>query len=249
MLLACLTPGATIITNPAREPELGDLQDYLLKLGVKIVGAGSGIITIDGQYELNNPFTEHTIIPDRIVTATYLSAVASAGGYAELTNVNPHHLEPVTDALREMGCELEISRGTIKITRNGTLRAAKPISTKPYPGFPTDAQPPLMAACLKAEGTTVFVENIFESRFRHAEELRRLGADVKTEGKTAIVCGVTKLTGADMCATDLRGGAALAVAALGADGDSTIGELKHIERGYERIDLALANLGADITIE
>ncbi|MDR2530092.1 MAG: UDP-N-acetylglucosamine 1-carboxyvinyltransferase [Oscillospiraceae bacterium] len=250
MLLACLTPGTTSITNPAREPEISDLQGFLRKLGIRISGAGTGIITIEGQPEIDSGLVEHRIIPDRIVTATYLSAAASAGGHIELTDVNAEHLEPVIGSLREMGCEIEIKRGggSIEITRSRPLHAARPISTKPYPGFPTDAQPPLMAACLMAQGTTVFIENIFENRYRHLDEFKRLGADVFTEGKIAIICGVSRLTGAEMQATDLRGGAALVAAALGAEGESNVGILHHIERGYERIDLALKALGADIEL-
>ncbi|MDR2606718.1 MAG: UDP-N-acetylglucosamine 1-carboxyvinyltransferase, partial [Oscillospiraceae bacterium] len=234
MLLAAGTPGKTIITNPAREPEIVDLQEFLLKLGVEVSGAGGGMITVcaPGEYAAN---AEHTIIPDRIVTATYLSAAASAGGHLRLLGANPEHLKPVIRSLREMGCEIfaDSKTGELQITKKAPLKAAKPISTKPYPDFPTDAQPPVMAACLKAEGTTVFVENIFESRYRHIEELQRLGADITVSGKTAIVCGVPKLKGVEMFAADLRGGAALVVAALGADGESTIRELRHIDRGYE----------------
>lgn len=249
MLTACRCKGTTIITNPAREPEIEDLQNYLRKLGINISGAGTSIITIEGSDAKKD--VEHTIISDRIVAATYLSAVTSAGGKIRLEEANPRHIMTVIDVLREIGCNIEINdvdRGIITASRKGSLKAARPISTSPYPGFPTDAQPPVMAAVLKAEGTTVFVENIFENRYRHVEELKRLGADIKTEAKTAIVCGVKHLSGAELRSTDLRGGAALVVAALGAEGTSEISGLHHIERGYESLESALQCLGADVKL-
>jgi UDP-N-acetylglucosamine 1-carboxyvinyltransferase len=258
MLLAAGTPGKTIITNAAREPEIEDLQDYLRKLGVSIHGAGTPMITIERTAETvkhsigriiyggSADIVEHTIIPDRIVAATYLAAVASAGGFAELNGPNPAQLEPIITSLQEMGCKIDVLPGKITIARRSPLKAGKPIITKPYPGFPTDAQPPMMAACVKADGTTVFVENIFENRYRHVEELKRLSADIKVEGKTAIVCGVKTLFGAEVEATDLRGGAALIVAALGARGESLIGGMEHVNRGYENITAALSALGADV---
>lgn len=249
MLAACRSKGITVITNPAREPEIEDLQEYLKKLGINICGAGTSMITVEGTNIKKN--VEHTIISDRIVAATYLSAVASAGGSICLEEANPRHIMTVIDVLRDTGCSIEIKsmeKGIITASRKGKLKAARPIITSPYPGFPTDAQPPVMAAILKAEGTTVFVENIFENRYRHVEELKRLGADIKTEGKTAIVCGVDHLSGAELRSTDLRGGAALAVAALGAEGISEISGLHHIERGYDRLEAALKCLGADVSL-
>ncbi|NLO47325.1 MAG: UDP-N-acetylglucosamine 1-carboxyvinyltransferase [Clostridiales bacterium] len=246
MLAACRSSGTTVITNPAKEPEIWDLQAYLIKLGVSISGAGSSIITVESMPTKNH--VEHTVISDRIVAATYLSAVASAGGSIRLTDVNPEHLSTAIDVLNEMGCEIEADRekGIITARKEKRLKAVKPVITSPYPGFPTDTQPPVMAACLKAQGTTVFVENIFENRYRHVEELKRLGAEIKTEGKTAIICGVDRLHGAELQSTDLRGGAALCVAALGAEGISEISGLHHIDRGYDKIENALQALGADI---
>jgi UDP-N-acetylglucosamine 1-carboxyvinyltransferase len=248
MLLAARTPGRTNIINAAREPEIQDLADFLNKIGAVCLGAGTGMITIDYlSGASDNASLEHTIIPDRIVTATYLSAVASAGGSAKLKGAKAGDLIPVINSLREMGCEITVADSEITIFSSARLKACKPISTKPYPGFPTDAQPPVLAASLKAEGTTVFVENIFENRYRHIEELLRFGADASVEGKTAFVHGVQKLRGANTVAPDLRGGAALIVAALGADGVSEISETKHIKRGYECIDHFLNMLGADVT--
>ncbi len=247
MLTACRCKGTTIITNPAREPEIEDLQNYLRKLGINICGAGTSLITVEGTDAKKD--VEHTIISDRIVAATYLSAVASAGGLIRLEEANPRHIMTVIDVLKEIGCDIEINdidKGIITASRKGKLKAARPITTSPYPGFPTDAQPPIMAAVLKADGTTVFVENIFENRYRHVEELKRLGADIKTEGKTAIVCGVNHLSGAELRSTDLRGGAALVVAALGAEGTSDISGLHHIDRGYDCLEAALHCLGADV---
>lgn len=245
ILAAASIEGTTIINNAAREPEICDLQNYLNKLGAKISGAGTPVIVIEGR-KFNN-FVEHSVIPDRIVAATYLTAVACAGGDVTVKNLVPAHVSTITDALAEMGCYLETGNDFIRIVQNQKrLVASRPVITRPYPGFPTDAQPMLMSASLKARGTTVFVENIFENRFRHVSELRRMGADIKTEGRVAIVSGVEKLHAAPVAATDLRGGAALVVAALGAEGISQISELKHIDRGYDGLEAALRGIGADI---
>ncbi len=243
MLMASRCPGKTVIANAAREPEIEDLQSYLQKLGVSIHGAGTAIITVEGSGERKS--VEHKIIPDRIVASTYALAVASAGGRAEINCVEPRHFATVIDVLKEAGCEIETGADRLKIACGKHLKAVRPIMTCPYPGFPTDAQPPLMAASLKFEGTTVFVENIFENRYRHVGELRRMGADIRTEGRVAVICGKKSLHGASVEATDLRGGAALAIAALGAEGESRISGLKHLDRGYEKLEKALSELGAD----
>jgi UDP-N-acetylglucosamine 1-carboxyvinyltransferase len=243
--MASRSEGKTIISNAAREPEIEDLQRYLQKLGVSIHGAGTAIITVEGQ-ESKKVNVEHRIIPDRIVASTYALAVASAGGKAEITNVEPKHFATVIDVLKEAGCRIDEGADKISIECPRLLKAVRPIITCPYPGFPTDAQPPLMAASLKFEGTTVFVENIFENRYRHIGELLRMGADIQTEGKSAFVCGKKRLHGASVEATDLRGGAALTVAALGAEGESRISGIKHIDRGYESLENALSQLGAEI---
>ena len=243
MLAASNCDGTTIITNAACEPEIWDLQSYLRRLGVNVHGAGTSIVTIGGIVPKTS--AEHWVIPDRIVAATYLSCAASAGGEIELNGVCPGHIVTVTDVLMEMGCELKTGKDTLVIKSERPLKAVRPIITRPYPGFPTDAQPPVMAASLKAEGTTVFVENIFENRFRHVAELQRMGADIKTEGRVAIVSGVKGLFGAPLTATDLRGGAALVVAALGAEGLTEISGVTHIDRGYDDIASVLTSLGAN----
>ncbi len=244
MIAASCIEGTTIINNAAREPEICDLQDYLNKLGARIVGAGTPVIVVEGRKF--SGYAEHAVLPDRIVAATYLSAVASAGGDVTVRKIVPAHIATITDVLSEMGCYLETGNDYVRIIKNSRLTASRPVVTRPYPGFPTDAQPTLMAASLTAMGTTVFVENIFENRYRHVSELRRMGADIKTEGRVAIVSGVEALHAAPVAATDLRGGAALVVAALGADGKSDISELKHIDRGYDGLEAALSGLGAEI---
>jgi len=247
MLAACGAEGETIITNAAREPEIIDLQDYLRKLGVSIVGAGTPTITINGIIPQEN--VGHRVMTDRIVSATALCCTASAGGCITLRGVVPAYFETVTTALEQMGCQIERRTNTLTITAKGKLHAPRPIVTRPYPGFPTDAQPLLMAASLKAEGTTVFTENIFENRYRHVVELSRLGADVSVVGRVAVVTGVRELVGAPVTATDLRGGAALVAAALGAHGTTTVYDTGHIVRGYDEFEKMLLDIGADVRYE
>ncbi len=244
MLAAVGAKGVTTITNAAREPEIVDLQNFLLTLGADVRGAGSSVITIRGGRALHGG--EHTVISDRIVAATYLSAVASAGGEGEVTGVDWRMLSTVTSVLEEAGCRVDSSPSAIFISSPGALRAARPIRTAPYPGFPTDAQAVVMAALCKAEGATVFVENMFDSRYRHVDELQRMGADIRTDGRVAVVYGVKALSGAQLRSTDLRGGAALAVAALGAEGESVLTGVRHIDRGYADLCGDLTALGAKI---
>ncbi len=244
MLAACGAQGVTRITNAAREPEIEDLQAFLLAMGARVDGAGTSTVTIEGGHELHA--SEHSIIPDRIVTATYLSAAALAGGEVTIEKACPAHLSTITAVLAEAGCDIKLGGDYITLVRKRPLKAMRPIRTMPYPGFPTDAQSPLMAVAARAEGTTVFVENIFENRFRHVGELARMGADIKVEGRVAVVCGVQRMYGARVNATDLRGGAALVVAALGAEGESRVAGLHYIDRGYESIERSLSQLGAEI---
>lgn len=244
MLAACAAEGETILTNAAREPEIEDLQTFLNAKGACVHGAGTPEIRIGGFAA--KPFTAHTVLPDRIAAATYLCAAAAAGGDVRLTHVRPAHLAGITDALRQMGCSVVLEQDGIRLRRFEPLHAGPPVVTKPYPGFPTDAQALVMAASLRAAGTSVFVENIFESRFRHVPELRRLGADIRVEGRVAMVSGVSALQGAPMCATDLRGGAAMVLAGLCAEGESTVSDSGHIERGYDDFDGCLRQLGADV---
>lgn len=246
MLAATAAEGVTVISNAAREPEIVDLQDFLQKLGVSIHGAGTSTITIRGGATLHE--TTHRPIPDRIVTATYLCAAAACGGEITLRDTDYRHLAPVTTALHQAGCHLHCREDSITLRSTGQLRSLPPVRTYPYPGFPTDAQPVLMAALLRSKGATMFVENIFENRYRHAAELTRMGADIRLEGKVALVSGVERLCGGEVHATDLRGGAALTVAALQAEGTTTLYDIHHILRGYEDITRDLRALGADITL-
>ncbi len=247
MLAACGAKGQTTIVNAAKEPEIVDLQSFLRALGANVAGAGTSIVTISGFAPRTH--VGHRVMPDRIVSATMLCCAACTGGALTLHGVVPDDFETVTAALEEMGCAVERRSMSVKIVCDRPLRAARPITTRPYPGFPTDAQPLLMAACLKAAGTSEFTENIFENRFRHVAELRRFGADIAVSGRTASVTGVRELCGADVHATDLRGGAALLAAALGAQGDTRVFDTGHILRGYENLDRTLTALGADVSFE
>ena len=244
MLSAVAARGITTITNAAREPEIVDLQGFLCTLGARVRGAGSSVITVEGGARLHGG--EYTVMADRIVAATYLPAVAAAGGEVEVAGADYRHLSTVTAALAEAGCAIRSDQSRILIASREPLRGVPPVRTAPYPGFPTDAQAPLMACLCRGTGTTVFVENIFDSRYRHVDELTRMGADIKAEGRVAVVCGVPRLHGAPVKAPDLRGGAALVVAALGAEGRSEITGLQHVDRGYHDLDGALRALGADI---
>jgi len=244
MLAATAAEGTTRIINAAREPEIEDLQTYLRASGAVVYGAGSSIITIEGGSSITPAV--HRIMPDRIEAATFLAAAASAGGSIRLTNVCPEHLPTVTELLSEAGCAVTRMRGEIHITANKRLHGVSPIRTSPYPGFPTDAQAPIMGLMAGSDGVTVFVENIFESRYRHVGELKRMGANIETEGRVAVVRGVERLFGEAVTATDLRGGAALIIAGLAASGETKISGSEHIERGYDGIEAALASVGADI---
>lgn len=243
MLAACGSEGVTTIVGAAREPEIEDLQIFLNELGARVQGAGSNVITIQGARRLRSG--QHTVMGDRIVAATYLSAVGSTGGEVELTGVNPAHLTTVLDVLEEAGCRLKRGQNGIFLRSDGRLQGVRPIRTAPYPGFPTDAQAVVMAALAGGQGETVFEENIFQSRYRHVSELARMGADIRLTGRNAIVRGA-QLHAAQVYSTDLRGGAALVVAALAAEGTSRVGELQHIDRGYERLEETLGRLGAEI---
>lgn len=247
MLAAVCAEGVTTITNAAREPEIVDLQSFLRALGADVRGAGTSVIAVRGRKPLHGG--EHTVLADRIVAATYLSAVASAGGEGELTGVDWRTLSTVTAVLSEAGCRIRSAPDTIAVAAPRRLRAVRPIRTAPYPGFPTDAQAVIMAALCKAQGATVFAENMFGSRYRHVDELCRMGADIRVEGRVAVVCGVCRLCGAAVRSTDLRGGAALAVAGVGAEGETVLSGLHHIDRGYADLGGDLSKLGAKIARE
>ena len=244
MLASVFAEGRTTVLNAAREPEILDLAAFLNKCGCKIFVGSQGTIVIDGVKKAHS--CEHTIIPDRIVTLTYMSAVACCGGDVLFEKADTSHFLSVTGVFEAAGCRLETKKDSVRIVSSGKLKAVRDIRTLPYPGFPTDAQAPIGAMLCTAEGTSVIVENIFESRFNHVGELVRMGARIKVEGRVAIIDGVKVLHGAHVRAVDLRGGSALVVAALGARGKTVISGLKHIDRGYERIEECLQSLGAQI---
>ena len=244
MLAAAKSQGITTIINAAKEPEIEDLQSFLNKMGAKIFGAGTAVITIEGVEKLSG--AEHTIIPDRIAGATYLCCAAITGGEIELTHANVNHLHSIISLLEETGCYVKTENNTIYLDQKGIISPIKTVQTMPYPGFPTDAQAILMAYLTLASGISVFIENIFESRFKHVGELCRMGADIRIIDRTAIVYGTKKLKGTQVQCPDLRGGAALLVAALAAEGVTEITEISHIARGYENVTQNLAKLGAKI---
>ncbi|NLL70856.1 MAG: UDP-N-acetylglucosamine 1-carboxyvinyltransferase [Epulopiscium sp.] len=244
MLAAVFAKGRTVVYNPAKEPEIVDLQNFLNRMGAVIRGAGTNTIVIDGVTKLSS--IEYTVIPDRIVTGTYLVAAAISGGEALLHNAQSKHLYAIISKLREMGCMIQEEKDQMYIKAPSHLKAIDTIRTYPYPGFPTDMQAQIMALLTIAKGTSIISENIFESRYKHAEELIRMGAHIQLEGKIAIITGVDRLMGAVVKAEDLRGGAALILAGLCAEGETIVCNSRHIERGYQQIDEDLRTLGASI---
>ena len=244
MLAACGAEGVTVLSNAAREPEIEDLQNFLNACGGEIAGGGTSTVVIRGRRPLHGG--TYTVSPDRIAAATYLCGTASAGGHVFLRGAREAHLSTVTAALREAGCEITGDDAGIACRCPGRLNAPRPIRTAPYPGFPTDAQAIVMAALLRCRGAAVFEENLFSSRYRHVDELVRMGADIRTSGRVAVVLGTPRLHGAAVRCTDLRGGAALCVAALAAEGETVVSDIEHIDRGYEHIEQDLAALGADM---
>lgn len=245
MLAACTAEGETVIRNAAREPEIIDLAGFLNACGAKIRLQPDGTVVIEGVKQLES--CQYTVIPDRIVAVTYLCCCAIAKGEVLLRGVYPEHLSAVLPVLEEMGCELKMQKDSILMRCDKPLRAVSTVSTMPYPGFPTDALAPVMAVACTAKGTTIFIENIFQNRFKHAWELCRMGADIKAEGRVAVVRGVQQLHHAKVHCTDLRGGAALVAAALGAQGKTVVEEIRHVLRGYEHLDETLNSLGAKIS--
>ena len=247
ILAAVLAEGDTVIHGAAKEPEISDLADFLNSAGARINGCGSDTVRIRGVKTLGG--AEHSIIPDRIVAATYMACAAVTGGNITLKNVMPPHMASILWLFNESGCKVNINGKSINLLSPQRLLRVPTVRSLVYPGFPTDAGPIAAALLCKADGTSVFVENIFENRFRYVDELKRFGAKIKTEGKIAVIEGVTELSAADCKSTDLRGGAALVIAALAANGKSKIGEIQHIERGYEDITENLRLIGADISKE
>lgn len=245
LLAASTAKGYTEIHNAAREPEITDISDFLNKCGAKISGAGESVIYVEGRPRLEP--CEHSVIPDRIVAGTYLCAAAVTRGEMILTHCEPTHMNGFVPVLESMGARIyTYGGGKMYISCKKRLTAPPTVRTMPYPGFPTDIQAPFTALCTTAEGTSMFVETIFENRFRHVPELVRLGASIETEGRMCLVRGVKKLSGAKVCAAELRGGAALIIAALAAEGTSEVTGLGYIDRGYETIENALRSVGADI---
>lgn len=243
MMAASLAEGTTILENAAEEPEIVDLANYLNKMGAKIRGAGTDTIRIEGVDKLHG--ADYTIIPDRIEAGTYMIAAAMTGGDVVVENVLPEHQKPLIAKLREAGAVVEEDIDKVRVIGKNPLKAVS-IKTLPYPGFPTDMQAQMMAMMVIAEGRSKVTETVFENRFMHVVELNRMGAQISTEGRSAVIDGPCKLTGCDVRATDLRAGAAMILAGLVAEGTTRIGDLHHIDRGYENIVAKLKKLGADI---
>lgn len=244
MMAASLAEGQTIIENPAQEPEIIDLANFLNVMGAKVRGAGTNVIKIDGVKQLKK--ATHTIIPDRIEAGTYMIAAAMTGGDVYIENAISEHLKPLIAKLKEAHVTVEEDINGIRVCSDGNIRAVD-IKTLPYPGFPTDMQAQFMAMLAMARGTGVVSETVFENRFMHVDELKRMGANIRIEGSSAVVEGVAKLTGCPVKATDLRAGAAMVLAGLVAEGETEITNLHHIDRGYDDLVEKLRGLGAVIT--
>ena len=243
MMAACLADGTTILENAAREPEVVDLAECLIKMGANIHGHGSDVITISGVASLGK--AQHAVMPDRIETGTFLVAVAATGGDVRVTSTAPHSLDAVIEKLRDAGATITTAGDVIHVVSNARPKAVN-VRTAPYPAFPTDMQAQFIALNAIAEGTAIVTETIFENRFMHVQELVRLGAKIDIEGNTAIVAGAQKLTGATVMATDLRASACLVIAGLVAEGETIVDRIYHLDRGYDHIEKKLVALGADI---
>lgn len=247
ILTACLAKGTTVITNAAREPEISDLADFLNSCGARISGTGEGTVIIEGVERLHPAV--YKVIPDRIVAATYMSAAAMTHGKLHLTNIIPAHIAPVIPIFEEAGCDISVTASTLTLTAPPRLSSIKTVRTMPYPGFPTDMQAPVMAMTTVCHGTSVIIETIFESRYKHVSELLRFGAKIRVDGRMAVIEGVDKLTGASVISSDLRGGASLVLAGIAAQGTTTVNDIKFIARGYENMSSVLTALGCDIKEE
>ncbi|HOB91075.1 MAG: UDP-N-acetylglucosamine 1-carboxyvinyltransferase [Bacillota bacterium] len=243
MAAAALAEGTTVICNAAREPEIVDQQNFLNLMGAKVRGAGTGQIVVEGVKELAG--VDYTVIPDRIEAGTMMVAAAITGGHVTLQDVEPDHLGFLVAKLREMGVSVEISRNQIDCYADRPIRGAT-VRSMPYPGFATDLQPSIAALASVAEGCSVLIETIYSNRFHYLEEMRKMGAKVIIEHSTAVIRGVDRLTGTNVCAPDLRGGAALVLCALAADGHTVVDNIELIDRGYEQFEQKLSGLGARI---
>ena len=245
LMAATLAEGETVLENAAQEPEIPDLAEMLIAMGAKIDGHGSSRIRIQGVKQLHAPKVPHRIIPDRIETGTFLCAVAAVGGDVVLNGANANHLDAVVEKLREAGAQIEAGAGFIRVRGSGKPKAVS-FRTSEYPAFPTDMQAQFMAVNCVAEGVARVTETIFENRFMHVNEMLRLGARIEIEGKTAVIHGVQRLSGATVMATDLRASASLVIAGLVADGETVVDRIYHLDRGYDRMEEKLRGIGADI---
>ena len=245
MLAATMAEGKTIIENAAKEPHVVDVANFLNSMGANIKGAGTDVIRIKGVPKLHG--TDYTIVPDQIEAGTFMLAAAATRGDITVKNVIPKHLESITAKLLEIGCVVMEQGDQVRVVCSRPLRHTH-IKTLPYPGFPTDMQPQITVVLGLSEGTSIVTESIFENRFKYVDELIRMGANIKVEGNTAIIDGVSKYTGAGIAAPDLRAGAALVLAALAAEGESIVDNIRYIQRGYEDFELKLRGLGADVSV-
>ena len=244
LMAAVAARGTTVLENAAREPEIQDLADFLVGMGARVSGVGTPTIEIEGVDRFEP--VEHTVVPDRIEAGTFAIAACVTGGEVLLRGARADHLDLVLAKLDEAGADIGIDEGGVRVAMHERARAAD-LVTLPYPGFPTDLQPPIMALLATASGTSIVTENVFESRFMFVDELNRMGADIRTEGHHAVVRGVERLSSAPVRALDLRAGAALIVAALAADGVTEVADVFHVDRGYEEFDAKLGALGADVS--
>ncbi len=243
MLAATLAEGTTTLENVAKEPHVVDVANFLNSMGANVKGAGTDVIRIVGVKELKG--CSYSVIPDQIEAGTFMIAAAGCGGKVTIENVIPKHLESISAKLVEIGAEVKENGDSITVSSNGKLKGVN-IKTQPYPGFPTDVQQPLTALLSSAKGRSIVTESIWESRFKHVDELKKMGANIKVEGRTAIIDGVSRLTGAVVRATDLRAGAAMVIAGLMAEGTTEVQSIEHIDRGYPNIENKFRHLGADI---
>lgn len=243
MIAASMAEGTTVIENAAKEPHIVDTANFLNMMGAKIRGAGTDVIKIQGVEQLSS--ARYMIIPDQIEAGTYMIAAAICGGDVTVKNIIPKHMDSLSAKLEEMGCKIVEGDDYIEVISDGNLRAAN-VKTMTYPGFPTDLQPQMSALLAKAKGTSTLTENVWENRFQYVNQLRRLGCDISIDGRVATINGVDCFVGNEVNATDLRAGAALVIAGLAARGETRIGNVKYIDRGYEKIEFKLRSIGADI---
>ena len=246
ILAAVLASGRTIIENAAREPHIVDLANFLNSMGADVRGAGTDTVKIYGVDKLHGG--TYAVIPDQIEAGTYMVAAAATHGEVLVKNIIPKHLECIADKLRETGTIVQMYEDSVLVRNTGNIRKTN-IKTMPYPGFPTDMQPQMAALLAQADGTSVITEGIYDNRFKYAQEMRKMGADIHVDGKVCVIQGRKRLTGAPVLACDLRAGAAMVIAALCAEGESVIDDVHFIERGYEDFVSKLQHLGADIHIE